>query len=75
MPLRYGDARPYRRTDHRTGLSWTVMDRPIRWLPRHGEPYCVLEWISQMLVRAVAFLPVYTAIIATLTLLLIWVTH
>lgn len=60
-------------------VSPTVKLRPdhpgrTRWLPRHGEPLCVLEFISQTLVRALAWAPLYTAVVATLTLLVLLAT-
>lgn len=42
-------------------------DRPLRLLPRHGEPKCVVEWASQMFVKALAYAPLYIAFIVTLT--------
>jgi hypothetical protein len=41
-------------------------DRPFRWLPRHGQPYCIGEWAAQHLIRLAAWLPVYIAVIVTL---------
>jgi hypothetical protein len=43
----------------------------IRWLPRHGDPETKTERVMQQLVKIVAFLPVYTAIVVTLTLLVL----
>jgi len=42
----------------------------IRWLPRHGSPQNMFEWICQTAIRIVAFLPVYIAIVVTLILLI-----
>lgn len=71
---RPGDHRPYR---HQNGVELTLTPHgePFRWLPRHGDPYCVVEWVSQQTVRALAHLPVYTAIIATLTLVVVLLTR
>lgn len=44
---------------------------PSRWLPRHGKPVCMVEWLSQNTVKLLAHLPVYTAVVATLTLLVL----
>lgn len=44
---------------------------PIRWLPRQGEPFCVLEYISQTIIRNIAYFPIYTAVIVTVTLVII----
>lgn len=45
----------------------------FRWLPRDGRPRCVAEWLSQAAVKAVAFAPIYIAIIVTIALVLqIW---
>jgi hypothetical protein len=50
-------------------LSWRPRhNRPFRWLPRQGEPLCIAEWVSQNVVKIIAFLPVYTAIIVTIML-------
>jgi hypothetical protein len=66
---RIGDTRPYKR-DPSDRLSWSLScGKPFRFLPRHGEPLCVYEWGFQKLVKAVAWLPIYTAIIVTLVLL------
>jgi hypothetical protein len=46
-------------------------NQPFRWLPRHGEPSCVGEWLSQRFIVVVAWLPVYTAIVVTLALLVL----
>jgi hypothetical protein len=68
---RTGDTRPYRHeSDGR--LSWfPIRGKPFRWLPRHGEPTCILEWISQKIIITTAWLPVYTAIMVTLTLIVL----
>jgi hypothetical protein len=63
---RKGDDRPF----HYDGPMMKAK-RPIRWLPRHGDPTCVLEFWSQQFVKWAAHLPVYTAIIVTLTLIAI----
>jgi len=43
----------------------------LKLLPRHGEPSCILEWGVQWLVKALAWAPLYTAVVVTLTLALI----
>lgn len=45
------------------------------WLPRHGQPSSRVEQVSQNVIRFVAYLPIYTAIIATLTLVVVVVTR
>lgn len=68
---RRGDLRPYRPTE---AVSLTLLPahgQPFRWLPRHGEPLCIGEWFSHMMIRVFASLPVYTAVFATLTLLVV----
>ncbi len=66
---RRGDTRPYRR-DAAEPIRWILnVHSPFRWLPRHGDPSCYLEWTSQKIIRLLAYLPIYTAIIATLVLL------
>ncbi len=47
----------------------------MKWLPRHGEPLCLVERLSQSLIRSLAHLPVYTAVVVTLTLVLVWITR
>lgn len=65
---RPGDRRPYKRVDN---ISWRFYHgRPFRWLPRQGEPWCVAEWLAQAIIKTLAFVPVYIAIIVTLTLLI-----
>lgn len=65
------DTRPLRR-DPSVGLSLKPdPDQPFRWLPRQGDPMCIGEWISQGLIKIVAYLPIYTAIVATLVLLVL----
>lgn len=49
------------------GLGGTAMAR--RWTPRSGKPTNRSERIMQKIVKVLARLDVYTAIIATLTLL------
>lgn len=44
---------------------------PIRWLPRHGYPRSNGEWILQKAIQTIAFLPVYTALVVTLVLLVL----
>lgn len=61
--MRKHDERPYSRPDG-ARLGWPPC-RPFRWLPRHGKPTCVLEWIAQRLVRTAANPAVYTAIVVT----------
>lgn len=38
---------------------------PLRWLPRHGAPVCIVEWLSQRTITGLARLPIYTAVIVT----------
>ena len=67
--VRAGDKRPFKR-DLETRITFGFSRaNPFRWLPGHGDPYCYAEWFSQKLIQVTAYLPVYTAIIATLTLL------
>lgn len=42
----------------------------IRWLPRQGRPVRSIEWVSQTIIKVIAFLPIYVAIIVTILLLL-----
>ncbi len=72
---RTGDRRPLK---HPPGMPLTArrgVDHPFRWLPRHGEPYCVVEWLTQTIARLLVYLPVYVAVVVTVTLILIWRTQ
>ncbi len=65
---RRGDERPLR---HDAEISLTLTpaeNRPFRWLPKHGQPYCIGEWATQHLVRFVSWLPAYIAIVVTFML-------
>lgn len=65
---RRGDSRPLR-SDPRVSLTFLAAHgEPFRFLPRHGEPLCVGEWLSQLVVKAVAWWPAYLCIVTTLTL-------
>ena len=66
---RTGDVRPENRPEG-VGLTMFPHDglSQVRWLPRHGEPLCILDWVSQSTVRLLAWLPFYTALIVTLML-------
>jgi hypothetical protein len=46
------------------------MNRPYNWLPRQGVPLNNYERFSQTAIKVIAWLPVYTAIVVTLVLLL-----
>lgn len=68
---REGDERPLIRSSE-ISLTWRPSHNyPFRWLPRHGEPLCIAEWVSHQIVRSLAFLPIYSAIVVTITLLLV----
>lgn len=66
---RTGDVRPFE-SANRDRLAWHP-SMPIRWLPRHGQPGCLLEWFSQRLIVLSAYLPIYVAVVATLTLIVV----
>jgi hypothetical protein len=71
---RKGDERPYRR---KKGVPLNLTPthaESFRWLPRQGEPSCIGEWFTQCFIRVVAFLPVYTAIVVTLCLVVLVLT-
>ncbi len=44
----------------------------MNWLPRSGPPLGVADRIVQTVVRLLALLPVYIALVATLTLVVVW---
>ena len=46
-------------------------DQPMRWLPKHGKPLCIGEWLSQNFIKSIAWWPVYVGIVTTVTLLII----
>jgi hypothetical protein len=64
---REGDERDFRQPGHLH--FWPAHGQPFRWLPRHGEPICIAEWMSQKVIRGVAFLPIYTAVVVTIALI------
>lgn len=41
------------------------------WLPRNGKPTKVLDMLFQLILKAMAYLPVYIAVVVTITLLVI----
>lgn len=52
-------------------LTWRLSrDLSPHWLPRAGKPVCVWDWLSQKVIKTIAFLPVYTAVVATITMCL-----
>jgi hypothetical protein len=52
---------------------WPNHDKPYHWLPKQGKAMSVVEYISQAIVKSIAWLPVYIAIVVTLTLaVLLW---
>jgi hypothetical protein len=68
---RPGDERPF---EHDQDISLTLLPaegQPFRWLPRHGQPSCIGEWMAQRMVTATAWAPIYIAIVTTLTLLVV----
>lgn len=36
--------------------------RPFRWRPGHGVPLCILEWVSQNLLKALAYFPIWATL-------------
>lgn len=69
--MRTGDRRPFDRPAGVPLARRPVCGQPFRWLPRHGQPMCTGELIAQTVVKALAWLPLYTAIIVTLCLLVL----
>lgn len=72
---RKGDNRPFTNSNKIIRSLKLKRGEPMRLLPKHGEPYCMTEWIFQYLISALAHLPIYTAIIVTITLIVVWVTR
>lgn len=67
MTRRPGDDRPIARGD---GVPLAVFPtKPFRWLPRHGQPFCVVEWVTQNTVKALAYFPVYLVVLAVVVLI------
>ena len=59
---RKGDRRAHKRI---RGVALTLtpdQDHPFRWLPRHGEPYCLGEWVTQHAARGLAWFPLYATV-------------
>ena len=48
---------------------------PFRWLPRQGKPTCIGECLAQRVIKGLAWLPVYTAVVVTLCLLVLVLTR
>lgn len=63
---RNGDTRPLE-SAVKERLAWHPA-LPIRWLPRHGQPGCIVEWASQEFVKLSAYLPFYVVLVLVLTL-------
>jgi hypothetical protein len=57
-------------------VSPPPLRRPLtaesHWLPRDGEPTCLLEWLSQWTLRLLAFVPVYVVAVLILTFMVDW---
>lgn len=68
---REGDVRPRKHTKGVPLNLHPAHGQSFRWLPRHGEPSCIGEWVSQRTITALAWLPFYTALVATLVLLVL----
>lgn len=67
---REGDKRPLEK-ECNVPLAWKLdFNNPFRWLPRHGPPYTVAELLVQKIVRLLAYLPIYTAFVVTMVLLI-----
>lgn len=69
---RQGDNRPYRHRGSIPLAHWIDHRNPIRWLPKHGDPFCIVEKLAQTIVKLLVLLPVYIAIVVTIMLVLIW---
>ncbi len=65
MRRRKGDDRSLDRESVPLNLAPTHND-PMRWLPRHGNPTCLIEWLSQGTTHHRVVL--YIAFVVTLTL-------
>lgn len=59
---RKGDERP---KQHAHGVPLNLHpdhDEPFRWLPRHGEPSCIGEWLTQKTLKGLSWFPIYATI-------------
>lgn len=56
-----------------SNLTWKIPrdQECFRFLPRHGKPASIYEWVIQKLIKLIAWLPVYIAIVVTLTFLVV----
>lgn len=65
--MRTGDTRPFHNDTGR--LTWLPdIAQPFRWKPKHGDPYCVVEKISQRVFEH--RLSIYIAIVVTAILVI-----
>jgi hypothetical protein len=62
MRPRKGDTRPLVFPKAHVLAFWP--EKPLRWLPRHGEPICVIEWVTQNIVKTLAHPFVYFSLLA-----------
>ena len=68
---REGDERPIHH-DEKLHLHLSPdQGEPFRFLPKHGDPYCIGEWASQHFVKTIAYWPIYSSIVSTLILVII----
>lgn len=52
---------------HEKSLTWWPRaGQPLRLLPRHGDPHCLVEWLAQNMLKAVAYPPAYVLLILTI---------
>lgn len=57
---RKGDSRPMYNIH---GISFALTTTRFRWLPRHGEPYSIGEWIAQHTIKKLSYLPIYAVVV------------
>ena len=70
-PRRKGDRRPLH---HDRGVALTLTPdggEPFRYLPRHGDPYCIGEAVSQWLVRKAPVLTLGVVLVSLVLQLLV----
>lgn len=60
------------------GMVMAASDRrddAFRWLPKHGEPFCNMERLTQAIARLLVWLPMYAALTLVLGVALAWWTR
>lgn len=52
---------------HQKPLTWwPAREQPLRLLPRHGDPHCLIEWLAQNTLKLIAYPPAYVLLVLML---------